>query len=120
MAKAADSVQTANSHKVIHSNREKRKTRQASRCLVFRLVGYMGTVLVYPSPVYPSRLTAIGYRDTGDGYSGTVPMSPVIYFAASMGTGSETMTLWSYHLPFVPTRAKSNSSPMTGTGMSKP
>ena len=35
-------------------------------------------------------------------------------------TGFETFTMWSYHFPFVPMMATSNSSSSAGTGISKP
>ena len=40
--------------------------------------------------------------------------------SSSFKTGFVTETLWSYHLPFVPMMATSNSSSSAGTGISKP
>ena len=40
--------------------------------------------------------------------------------SASPETGFSTLTLWSYQVPFLPIRARSNSSPSAGTGTSKP
>ena len=40
--------------------------------------------------------------------------------AESSFTGFLTLTLWSYHFPFVPTKATSNSSSSAGTGISNP
>ena len=39
---------------------------------------------------------------------------------SSISSGLETETLWSYHTPFLPMRATSNSVSKAGTGMSKP
>ena len=50
----------------------------------------------------------------------SVPFAQITSMISSPGTGSETVTLWSYHLPFVPIKARSNSSSRDGTGMSKP
>ena len=45
-------------------------------------------------------------------------LHPVHLYLSSF-TGLVTFTLWSYHFPFVPIRAQSNSLSISGTGTSK-
>ena len=64
-------------------------------------------------PLPPSSVTAIVYVPSASVSAGAAASS-------SFKTGFVTETLWSYHLPFVPMMATSNSSSSAGTGISKP
>ena len=52
--------------------------------------------------------------------SSFLSVSSVVSSTSPVFTGSLTLTLWSYHLPFSPRSATSNSSSMAGTGISNP
>ena len=69
-------------------------------------------------PLPPSKTTSIVYSPSSMASASSV--SPSVSAPSSYGTGSDTETLWSYQVPFVPTRAKSNYSSRYGTGTSKP
>ena len=58
---------------------------------------------------------------SSEGVAACAPaLSPITALISSPSTGSDTTTLWSYQFPFVPRRARSNSSSRAGTGTSKP
>ncbi|MBD8920056.1 MAG: hypothetical protein EGR92_03995 [[Eubacterium] rectale] len=65
-------------------------------------------------PLPPSKSRLILYVPSGSSF----PSLLDTLASVSAGVAFETFTLWSYHLPFVPISARSNSSSKTGTGIS--